>query len=104
MEMTRWSVDLGLEKSAAHILPSQCVECDVDKVYDLAYTIIGRVKKPTLYQIGLRLSGYLAIWLSGYLAIDLEKSYICSRQIYDSRPLRSFPTRLRCGINQVVMY
>jgi len=96
MEMTRWSVDLVLEKSAAHILPSQCVECDVDKVYDLAYTIIGRVKKPTLYQIGLR--------LSGYLAIDLEKSHICSRQIYDSRPLRSFPTRLRCGINQVVMY
>ena len=58
MEMTRWSVDLGLEKSAAHILPSQCVECDVDKVYDLAYTIIGKVKKRTLYQIGLRLSGY----------------------------------------------
>ena len=52
-EMVCWLVDLGLEKSAAHILLGQCIEYDVGNVFDPAYTMICKVKKRTLEQVGI---------------------------------------------------
>ena len=52
-EMVYWLVDLGLEKSAAHILLGQCIEYDVGNVFDPAYTMICKVKKRILEQVGI---------------------------------------------------
>ena len=58
-EMVCWLGDLGLEKSAAHILLGQCIEYDVGNVFDPAYTMICKVKKRTLEQVGIWPS---AVW------------------------------------------
>ena len=52
-ELIQWLVELGLEKRAAHILLGQCVEYDIGNVFDPAYTMICKIKKSTLRQIGV---------------------------------------------------
>ncbi|MCH8291113.1 acetamidase/formamidase family protein [Candidatus Poribacteria bacterium] len=52
-ELIRWLEELGLEKKAAHILLGQCVEYDVGNVFDPAYTMICKVKKSILQNIGV---------------------------------------------------
>ena len=52
-ELIQWLVELGLEKRAAHILLGQCVEYDIGNVFDPAYTMICKIKKSTLRQIGI---------------------------------------------------
>ena len=52
-ELIHWLEELGLEKRAAHILLGQCVEYDIGNVYDPAYTMICKIKKSILRQIGV---------------------------------------------------
>ena len=52
-ELIHWLEELGLEKRAAHILLGQCVEYDIRNVYDPAYTMICKIKKSILRQIGI---------------------------------------------------
>ncbi len=52
-EMVRWLVGLGLEERQAHILMGQCVEYEVGNVFDPAYTMICKMSKSLLAQIGL---------------------------------------------------
>ena len=52
-ELIRWLEELGLEKKAVHILLGQCVEYDVGNVFDPAYTMICKVKKSILQNIGV---------------------------------------------------
>ncbi len=55
-EMVRWLNDLGLGGKAPHILLGQCVEYDMGNVYDPAYTMVCKVKKSILRDIGLTLN------------------------------------------------
>lgn len=55
-EMIRWLNELGLEGNAPHILLGQCVEYDMGNVYDPAYTMVCKVKKSILRDIGLTLN------------------------------------------------
>ena len=55
-EMVRWLNALGLEGNAPHILLGQCVEYDMGNVYDPAYTMVCKVKKSILRDIGLTLN------------------------------------------------
>ena len=55
-EMVRWLNELGLEGNAPHILLGQCVEYDMGNVYDPAYTMVCKVKKGILRDIGLTLN------------------------------------------------
>ena len=55
-EMVRWLNELGLEGNAPHILLGQCVEYDMGNVYDPAYTMVCKVKKSILRDIGLTLN------------------------------------------------
>ncbi len=52
-ELIRWLEELGLEKKAVHILLGQCVEYDIGNVFDPAYTMICKVKKSILQNIGV---------------------------------------------------
>ena len=52
-EMIRWLCELGLEAQSAHILMGQCVEYQVGNMFDPAYTMICRMKKEVLEQLGL---------------------------------------------------
>lgn len=52
-EMVRWLGELGLEGNSAHILLGQCVEYEVGNVFDPAYTMICKVKKRLLREIGV---------------------------------------------------
>jgi acetamidase/formamidase len=52
-EMIHWLEELGLEGNAAHILLGQCVEYDVGNVFDPAYTMVCKVKKSILQDIGV---------------------------------------------------
>ena len=52
-EMIHWLEKLGLEGNAAHILLGQCVEYDVGNVFDPAYTMVCKVKKSILQDIGV---------------------------------------------------
>ncbi len=54
-EMVRWLNELGLEGNAPHILLGQCVEYDMGNVYDPAYTMVCKMKKSILRDIGLNL-------------------------------------------------
>lgn len=54
-EMVCWLGELGLDGNAPHILLGQCVEYDLGNVYDPAYTMICKVKKSILRDIGLEL-------------------------------------------------
>ena len=55
-EMVRWLNALGLEGNAPHLLLGQCVEYDMGNVYDPAYTMVCKVKKSILRDIGLTLN------------------------------------------------
>lgn len=55
-EMVRWLNELGLEGNTPHILLGQCVEYDMGNVYDPAYTMVCKVKKSILRDIGLTLN------------------------------------------------
>ena len=55
-EMVRWLNEFGLEGNAPHILLGQCVEYDMGNVYDPAYTMVCKVKKSILRDIGLTLN------------------------------------------------
>ena len=55
-EMVRWLNELGLDGNAPHILLGQCVEYDMGNVYDPAYTMVCKVKKSILWDIGLTLN------------------------------------------------
>ncbi|MBM3265075.1 MAG: acetamidase/formamidase family protein [candidate division Zixibacteria bacterium] len=53
-EMARWlQTDYGLDQVAAHTLLGQCVEYEIGNVYDPAYTMVCKVKKSILRQIGV---------------------------------------------------
>ena len=52
-ELLRWLDELGLEKRAAHILLGQAVEYDMGNVFDPAYTMICKIKKSVLCEIGV---------------------------------------------------
>ena len=52
-ELVRWLEELGLKKEAAHTLLGQCVEYDMGNVYDPAYTMVCKVKKSILAQLGV---------------------------------------------------
>ena len=52
-EMIRWLGELGLEGNAAHILLGQCVEYDVGNIFDPAYTMVCKVEKRILRDIGV---------------------------------------------------
>lgn len=53
-EMVRWlQSDFGLDRVAAHTLLGQCVEYEVGNVYDPAYTMVCKVKKSILREIGV---------------------------------------------------
>ena len=58
-EMVRWLIELGLEANEPHILLGQCVEYDVGNVFDPAYTMICKVKKSILQDIGLNIQPVL---------------------------------------------
>jgi amidase len=55
-EMLRWLVELGLEEKQAHILLGQCVQYEVGNVFDPAYTMICKISKSLLEDIGLERS------------------------------------------------
>ena len=52
-ELLRWLEELGLEKRAAHILLGQAVEYDMGNVFDPAYTMVCKIKKSLLRDIGI---------------------------------------------------
>jgi acetamidase/formamidase len=52
-ELLRWLGELGLEKRAAHILLGQTVEYDMGNVFDPAYTMVCKIKKSILRDIGI---------------------------------------------------
>jgi acetamidase/formamidase len=52
-EMVRWLNELGLEGNAPHILLGQCVEYDLGNVFDPAYTMVCKIKKSILRDIGV---------------------------------------------------
>ena len=53
-EMLRWlQSDYDLDPRSAHILLGQCVEYDMGNVYDPAYTMVCKIKKNLLENIGI---------------------------------------------------
>jgi len=53
-EMLRWlQSDYDLDPRSAHILLGQCVEYDMGNVYDPAYTMVCKIKKNLLEDIGI---------------------------------------------------
>jgi amidase len=52
-ELVRWLEELGLDTKGAHILLGQAVEYDVGNVFDPAYTMVCKVKKRILEDIGV---------------------------------------------------
>ncbi len=52
-ELLRWLDELGLEKRAAHTLLGQAVEYDMGNVFDPAYTMVCKIKKSILRDIGI---------------------------------------------------
>ena len=54
-EMLHWlERDWRLDSLSAHQLLGQCVEYDVGNVYDPAYTMVCKVRKDLLQQLGLQ--------------------------------------------------
>ena len=54
-EMLHWlERDWGLDSLSAHQLLGQCVEYDMGNVYDPAYTMVCKVRKDLLQQLGLQ--------------------------------------------------
>lgn len=52
-EMVRWLGELGLEGNEAHLLLGQCVEYEIGNMFDPAYTVVCKIAKAVLRQIGL---------------------------------------------------
>ena len=52
-ELLRWLDELGLEKRSAHTLLGQAVEYDMGNVFDPAYTMVCKIKKSILREIGV---------------------------------------------------
>ena len=53
-EMSRWLVDgYGLDMVGAHTLMGQCVEYEIGNVFDPAYTVVCKIAKRYLEQIGV---------------------------------------------------
>jgi acetamidase/formamidase len=53
-EMLRWlQSDYDLDPRSAHTLLGQCVEYDMGNVYDPAYTMVCKIKKNLLEDIGI---------------------------------------------------
>jgi len=52
-ELVRWLGELGLEKRAAHILLGQAVRYDMGNVFDPAYTMVCKMKKSLLRDVGV---------------------------------------------------
>ncbi len=52
-ELLRWLDELGLEKRAAHTLLGQAVEYDMGNVFDPAYTMVCKIKKSILRDLGI---------------------------------------------------
>ncbi|MEC7226543.1 MAG: acetamidase, partial [Candidatus Latescibacterota bacterium] len=54
-EMVHWlERDWGLDPLSAHQLLGQCVEYDMGNVYDPAYTMVCKVRKGLLQELGLQ--------------------------------------------------
>src|SRR5437588_9231382 len=54
-EMVRWlQEDFGLDRVGSHALLGQCVEYDVGNVFDPAYTMVCKLAKRLLEQVGTR--------------------------------------------------
>ena len=56
-EMVRWLGELGLEGNEGHLLLGQCVEYEIGNMYDPAYTVVCKMSKAVLRQIGLAADG-----------------------------------------------
>jgi amidase len=52
-EMVRWLNELGLEGTEGHLVLGQCVEYEIGNMFDPAYTVVCKVAKSVLRQIGL---------------------------------------------------
>ncbi len=52
-EMVRWLGELGLEGNEPHLLLGQCVEYEIGNMFDPAYTVVCKMAKAVLRQIGL---------------------------------------------------
>jgi acetamidase/formamidase len=52
-EMVRWLGELGLEGNEAHLLLGQCVEYEIGNMFDPAYTVVCKMAKAVLRQVGL---------------------------------------------------
>jgi len=52
-EMVRWLGELGLEGNEGHLLLGQCVEYEIGNMFDPAYTVVCKLAKAVLRQIGL---------------------------------------------------
>jgi acetamidase/formamidase len=58
-EMLAWLGELGLRESDAHVLLGSGVHYDVGNVFDPAYTVVCRLPKAMLRQVGVAPSSYL---------------------------------------------
>ena len=56
-EMVRWLGELGLEGNEGHLLLGQCVEYEIGNMFDPAYTVVCKMSKAVLRQIGLAADG-----------------------------------------------
>ena len=57
-ELVRWlEADYGLSSQTAHALLGQCVEYDMGNVFDPAYTMVCKVAKSLLGQLGAERAG-----------------------------------------------
>jgi amidase len=52
-EMVRWLNELGLEGTEGHLLLGQCVEYEIGNMFDPAYTVVCKIARSVLRQIGL---------------------------------------------------
>ncbi len=52
-EIVRWLNELGLEGNEPHLLLGQCVEYEIGNMFDPAYTVVCKMSKALLRQIGL---------------------------------------------------
>ncbi len=52
-EMIRWLNELSLEGSEGHLLLGQCVEYEIGNMFDPACTVVCKVAKSILRQLGL---------------------------------------------------
>jgi hypothetical protein len=58
-EMLAWLEELGIGGSDAHVLLGSGVHYDVGNVFDPAYTVVCRLPKAMLHQVGIASNSYL---------------------------------------------